>query len=216
MFEYPKINTIWKRDERTHAVIVGESSCPEFGAVNQWTVTEKVDGTNIRVSYRPNYAPSVKFAGRTDNAQIPLPLLEYLEGAFTPQLMATLEPVGEVVLFGEGYGAKIQGGGRYRKTPGFVLFDVWIDGWWLEFPNVMDIAKKLGVPHVPLLGELTTEEAVDIVTAQRPTSLLSDDTSLPIEGVVATSVPMMMFRNGGAPIRWKLKLRDFPTGKVVE
>lgn len=213
--EYPKINTIWKRDERTHRVIEHDYSCPEFAALDHWIVTEKVDGTNVRVSYQSNRAPAVLFAGRTDNAQIPPPLLVFLDRTFTRESMSVLEPSREVVLFGEGYGAKIQNGGRYRKTPGFVLFDVWIDGWWLEFPNVMDIASKLGIPHVPMLGELTTDEAVDIVTAQRPTSLIADDTTLPIEGIVATSAPMMMFRNGGAPIRWKLKIRDFPDGLKV-
>lgn len=217
MMEYPKINTIWKRDERTHRVIEYDCSCPEFEALDNWIVTEKVDGTNIRVEYQSNRAPAVKFAGRTDNAQIPQPLIEFLESKFTCESMTFFDPVERVILFGEGYGAKIQNGGRYRNTPGFVLFDVWVDGWWLEFQNVMDIASKLGIPHVPTFGELTTEEAVDIVINQRPTSRIADDTSLLIEGIVATSVPMMMFRNGATPIRWKLKLRDFPTtGKVME
>jgi len=223
--EYPKINTIWKRDEKTHHVLEGDYSCPEFGAIDSWTVTEKVDGTNIRVIYHPPskdaYERSMEhpddwlqFRGKTDNAQIPPPLLAYLRETFTPEKLKPIFPedTTTVVLFGEGFGGKIQHGGRYRKDESFVLFDVWIDGWWLEFPNVMDIANKLGIQHVPFLGIMTTDLALQCVSYVMPAPLLSriaEDKTFVIEGIVATSHPMMMFRKGGVPIRWKLKVKDF-------
>lgn len=51
MSEYHKINTLFKRDEK-NLIIEGDYSCPEFAylAENEWTWTEKVDGTNIRVN----------------------------------------------------------------------------------------------------------------------------------------------------------------------
>jgi len=209
MFEYPKINTLWKRDNATHQVIVGDYSCPEFGAIEKWNVTEKVDGTNIRISFRPKELEQIKILGRTDNAQLHPKLLEHLLSTFTSERLSRLEPETEVILFGEGFGGKIQGGGRYRKEPSFTLFDVWIDGWWLEFFNVMDIAQKLGISHVPYLGELTRLQAIDIVALRRKSRIAADPTLI-MEGVVATSRPMMLFRNGGVPIRWKLKVRDLP------
>mgnify|MGYP001230949549 CR=1 FL=1 len=221
--EYPKINTIWQRDEKTHRIIEGKYSCPEFAAIDMWVVTEKIDGTNIRIIYRPNgtafqdyctltqLPPSVEFRGKTDNAEINPALLAYLQQTFTLDKlkMAFPEPdTKEVVLFGEGFGGRIQHGGRYRNDPAVALFDAWIDGWWLQFRNVLNIAHKLEVPHVPLFGVSTRESALRIVTWGGEVSRIAEDKNLPIEGIVATSEPMMMFRNGGAPIRWKLKAKD--------
>ena len=215
MMEYPKINTIWKRDEKTHKIMEGVLSCPEFDAIKKWTVTEKVDGTNIRVSYRPRLVEqfgleAIEFRGKTDNAQLPPTLITRLRELFTPEKLKGVFPedTSEVVLFGEGFGPKIQNGGRYRKSVDFVLFDVWIDDWWLEYPNVADIANKLGIPCVPLLGVFTLDEIVTMVRCGF-TSLIAEDKTLVAEGIVATSQPMMMFRKYGAPIRLKLKVKDF-------
>jgi len=208
MFEYPKIDTLWKRDKETHEILVGDYSRLEFPAIRKWIVTEKIDGTNVRISYRPKELEQIKILGRTDNAHLHPKLMEHLLKTFTSDRLSRIEVTEEMILFGEGFGAKIQNGGRYRKEPSFILFDVWIDGWWLEFHNVMDIANKLEILHVPLIGEIEEGNAIDCV-ALRGKSLIAEDPSLVIEGVVATSSPMMMFRNGGTPIRWKLKVRDF-------
>lgn len=207
MFEYPKINTIWKRDERTHKVLVGEYSRPEFSAIRKWAVTEKIDGTNVRISFRPNELQAIHIAGRTDNAQLHPKLTEHLLSTFTSERLSRISPKQEAILFGEGFGAKIQNGGRYRPAASFILFDVWIDGWWLEFDKVIEISELLGIPHVPFLGVLNAEDAAFLVEMKR-TSSIAEDKTLVAEGIVATSHPMMMFRNGGSPIRWKLKVRD--------
>ena len=51
----------------------------EFLKNNIWFFTEKVDGTNIRVPWDGH---CVSFAGRTDKAQIPAMLNEYLAATF--------------------------------------------------------------------------------------------------------------------------------------
>lgn len=209
--EYPKINTIWKRDEKTHKIIEGEYSCPEFGAIDRWTVTEKIDGTNIRVCYDPFHQTSdyiLQFKGKTDNAQIPEPLMKHLHDTITLEKLQSIFPTEnetpfDVILFGEGYGGKIQRGeSHYRKDEAFILFDVWVDGWWLEYPNIADVASKLGIPFVPPLGICSTKEAVALVKNMH-------ETDIPYrEGIVATSAPMMMFRKDWTPIKWKLKVKD--------
>lgn len=68
---YPKIETLYERYPDTHKVIKGQLKRPEFGLVNSWLVTEKIDGTNIRVQYLNAQIPTVSFKGRTDNAQMP-------------------------------------------------------------------------------------------------------------------------------------------------
>jgi hypothetical protein len=167
---YHKIQTLFKRYQdgpKKGKMIRGDWTTPEleYLAGNQWEFTEKVDGTNIRVSYDPYLHPSdqVRFAGRTDNAQIPQPLLDYLMSTFTSYPYHVFEDASRVILFGEGYGPKIQGGGKYRDDHSFVLFDVKIGDWWLSRENVDDIAAKLGIESVPVIGTGTLHDAIDIV-----------------------------------------------------
>ena len=82
--KYPKINTLWKRDEKNKFnIIVGEYSCPEFDNIDKWHITEKIDGSNIRVIFNRQREDSPTFLGRTDNAQIPIFLLDCLKKIFT-------------------------------------------------------------------------------------------------------------------------------------
>lgn len=69
-----------------------------------------------------------------------------------------------MILYGEGYGAKIQkGGGNYIPTGvSFILFDVKI-GNYLDRENVEDIAGRLGVDVVPEVGRGTLVDAVRLV-----------------------------------------------------
>jgi len=165
MNEYHKINTIFKRDMDTphKTLIIGEYSDPVFGylADNQWQFTEKVDGTNIRVMIQNG---SVSFGGRTDNASIPAPLVKRLNERFLPQIdnLMSIFPDG-ACLYGEGYGGKIQKGGNYRPDQDFVLFDVKVGEYWLERPNTEDVANKVGVDVVPVVGISTLHWAVDFV-----------------------------------------------------
>lgn len=82
MVEYNKIDTIFERDVNgTKKLIPGKFRSPtvEFLADNQWTWTEKIDGTNIRVHWDGH---KVEFGGRTERAQIPAPLVNYLNETF--------------------------------------------------------------------------------------------------------------------------------------
>ena len=78
MNKYPKIHTLWKRDpERKMVVMPGEYALPEIEMLANlpWEWTEKIDGTNIRIGWD---GEDVAYGGRTDKAQIPKHLLEYL------------------------------------------------------------------------------------------------------------------------------------------
>src|SRR5262245_41422558 len=126
--EYPKIDTLFDRDERTFKVIPGKFRRPEFDLVGEWDVYEKIDGTNVRVIYRPDM-DILLFGGRTDNAQMPPRLMAVLTSMFPKSKMKEVfgadGATDEVVLYGEGYGPTIQkGGGNYRGDVSFRLFDV--------------------------------------------------------------------------------------------
>ena len=173
-------------------------------------IDEKVDGTNVRIFWQPDDPFSPNFGGRTDNAQMPTTLLQHLQRTFTREKLQQQFPdVQKVILFGEGYGPKIQGvGSRYRKDVSFIIFDVYIDGWWLEKESVLQIANALDIEHTIRQEIMTTSEVVEFIKS-RPKSYISEDSSLVMEGVIARSMPLMLFRNRHTPIMFKLKVRDF-------
>lgn len=208
--EYHKIDTVFKRDPATKhkTLLIGQYSRPEFEylAGNKWVFTEKVDGTNIRVVVDPTSPDSVRFGGKTDNAQIPAELVNRLNERFLPQrdrLVAAF-PSG-AVLYGEGYGAKIQSGGLYRPDQDFVLFDVRVGNWWLTRDAVVEIAAQFALDVVPVIGTGTLHDMIELVGGGH---LLSEWGRFMAEGVVARPVVELRARNGDRVIT-KLKAKDF-------
>ena len=211
MKEYHKIQSIFKRDDKTHKFVVGEWSLPEINylAHNQWEFTEKVDGTNIRVMWSPTIK-LLRFGGKSDNAQIPTSLFQRLSELFPSEKMAVNFPSPDydsgVCLYGEGYGAKIQkGGGNYKfNAVDFVLFDVLIGDVWLKREAVVDISKKLGIGVVPVMGYGDIEIAINMVKA----GFLSTWGNFPAEGLVLRPLVELKNRMGHRVIT-KLKTKDF-------
>jgi hypothetical protein len=204
MPEYTKINTIWKRDERGR-IVEGDYATPEFAylADTDWDWTEKVDGTNVRVGWDGS---SIEFGGRTANAQMPTKLVAALRDLF-PDTSQFMDVFGEspAVLYGEGYGAGIQGGGgNYSPVQSFVLFDVTVGPWWLERENVADVAVKFGLRTVPTVGRYTLRLAS--VTAAA--GLISEWGNFAAEGLVGRP-SVTLFSRKGERIMAKIKTRDF-------
>lgn len=75
--EYHKIETIYKRDKNTKKLNENEfrNETVEFLKNNEWEFTEKIDGTNIRIYWDGH---KVQYFGRTDKAQIPSQLMNFL------------------------------------------------------------------------------------------------------------------------------------------
>jgi hypothetical protein len=220
--EYPKIQSLWKRhcwyfDENCktdpakqatrQSFIIGDYASAEFGNIKNWLVDEKIDGMNIRVIYESD---NIQFKGRTDNAQMPPDMQAALEAIFTKERLDTVFAERKPkfgVFFGEGHGPKIQSGGYYSKEPAFVIFDIFLDGWWLERSAVKDIAAKLGIEVVPEIGTMTEPEIIEYVKSQ-PLSTFAKMQPHVAEGVVCRSDPLMLYRNR-MPIMWKLKTKEF-------
>lgn len=209
MSEYHKIHSVFKREPHTQnrLLIEGAWTMPEFEylANNRWVFTEKVDGTNIRIIVKDG---KIAFGGRTDNAQIPPGLLKRLNQRFSPlghDFLSALFPDG-AVLYGEGYGAKIQkGGGLYRADQDFVLFDIRISDWWLRRDDIEDIASLLALDVVPIIGEGTLHDAIALAKA----GIGSKWGDFAAEGLVARPATELLTRNGKRIIT-KIKRRDFP------
>ncbi len=210
--EYPKIETLYDRDEG-HKVVMGKLRLAEFAIPRQWAITEKIDGTNIRVSIAED--GTVSYGGKADTAQIPAKFVAYVVATLPAEkvLAAFPERDGEpVVIYGEGYGAGIQKGGIYRKDMALRIFDVLVGPWWLEPANVADVAEKLGILTVPQLGTIDTLPAsigdLRDILAGGWTKVAEGGSGDYAEGIVARTVPLLLTRKGER-LMWKLKVRDF-------
>ena len=189
MREYIKIDTLYQRDtEGTKKLMEGIFRNPtvEFLKDLKWQWEEKVDGTNVRIYWDGH---TVSFGGRTDKAQMPAPLVnklnEYFGGETNAQLFEQTFGEREVIIFGEGYGAKIQSGGDYvddGKSVDFIMFDLLIGNNYQDRESVERCAETFGVKVVPVVGEGTLEEAVAYVKFH-PKSWLGPKTH-DMEGIV--------------------------------
>ena len=208
MREYPKIETIFSRDtEGTKKLIFGtyRDETVKYLRFNDWQFTEKIDGTNISVEWDGH---AVSFHGRTERAQIPKHLFEYLEKTFltteAEELFEQTYGDKNVILYGEGYGAKIQNGGNYRSDVSFILFDVLIGDNWQEREWVEKTAKMFGIDVVPVVFVGSLEEGVDYVMEHHPSTI---GTAM-MEGIVGR--PMVEMRDRlGKRIIVKIKWEDF-------
>lgn len=217
MKEYHKIDTVFKRDPATNmkSLVMGDYAQDAFGylAGNEWVFTEKVDGTNIRVMCGPQEgtAYGIKFGGKTDAAQIPATLVDRLRERFLSQEDRIREILPEGgCLYGEGYGAKIQSGGNYRKDQDFVLFDVKVGDWWLQRDAIEDVATKLGLDVVPIIGRGTLHEMVE----QARKGIKSTWGDFAAEGIVARPSVELKTRAGHRIIT-KIKSKDFKAAKAA-
>lgn len=211
MTEYTKIETIFERDmDGTKKLIEGKfrNEAVEYLRNNAWVCTEKIDGTNIGIVWDGH---KVSYQGRTDRAQIPAhlmnKLIELFGGNENEELFEQKFGDMQVILFGEGYGAKIQkGGGNYRSDVSFILFDVYLpeQNLWLKRDALEDIAKAFGIDVVPIVLTGTLNTAVNYVKSKPKSTIGVAD----MEGLVCKPEVDMLDRMGRRLIV-KIKVCDF-------
>lgn len=226
--KYQKIDTLFVRDDKFK---IDETKIrrPEFNVPSQWLVTEKIDGTNIRISLEIEHQevePGIgadrwvmRINGRGDNSQIPPNLLRWLQEKFTLDGLRSLWRDDEypITLYGEGYGGGIQKGGEAytSQTKGggvsFRLFDVLVGNTLLRRTDVEDVASKLHVNEVPLLGIFYSLADIVKVVKNGIKSVVATREGTaghPAEGIVAfTAEPL--YNNRGQRLMFKLKGKDF-------
>lgn len=247
---YQKINTIFMRDAKNVIMPYEPFVKPEFEYLRslKWRGEEKVDGTNMRIEVTkskvlvPGFDMNdtdanivgvtfkVRFAGKTDNAQIPKNLLKHMEEKYTDEkVLAALGlkdfiPVGEwsehkwnsyedipniYTIYGEGYGEGIQSGGWYIKGGNeFIVFDVKVNDLYLKTDARDDIATKLGAPIVPLKGYFTLDEAIDYVRKGFRSDVAENPDAKMAEGLVLRTDLGLRDRMGERLIV-KVKYEDF-------
>lgn len=225
--EYPKINSLWKREDprlpgsrgngKIHSLIEGDYAKQEFAAIDKWRVEEKIDGTNIRIYFSINrevdaqskhcsfgYVFDIK--GRTSEAVIPNGLEDWI---YNKRLEVGLGNLGLIkgILYGEGFGAGIQSGGIYRPDKAFILFDCYTNRWSTR-EELKTIAEALNLETPHDLGMMTRDDIISFVKS-KPHGFYGDKKYI-MEGIVARSEPLMRFNTISAdPVMWKLKVKDF-------
>ena len=212
MNEYRKIANVFKFDAK-YKNIIGLNE--PFNSLKNltWVGTEKVDGTNIRIIW-DGYKIEIK--GRTDNAQFQGELFDTLSQMFlTKEMEYVFEQIfenKEVIIYGEGYGPKIQAGGDlYSDKPKFIVFDINIDGHYLKRANVLDICEKLNLDVVPDIFLGTIDEAKEFVS-KHPSSTINENHEM--EGLVL-ELPLEIFDKNGNPLKCKVKYRDMLKGNLI-
>ena len=207
--EYHKIPNVWERDPSTNykTLIELKWSTPELAGLRElpWLWTEKVDGTNIRLTVAPD---GTAVNGRSDEAQLGTDVVHLAQeplALMQRQFAKVLNLGGTVHAFCEGYGAPLRpGGGKYRHHGiGLALFDVAINGAWQPWDNVKSIAQSIGVDPIHTLGVGTLIGAVELTRA----GFNSAWGEFPAEGLVMRP-PVELLDRQGKRIVAKVKTRD--------
>ncbi len=225
---YPKIETLYERDPVTFKVIPGKFRNETYALINKWEWTEKIDGTNIWVSFGEVSRPvndiyhkviykdqdstqyGVRYGGRTENAQIPKGVIEYLDATIDSKILYEIFGNKPVIIYGEGYGPKIQSGGGYSSIQKFIVFDIKVCNHWLKMSDIEDICFKLGLDVVPVIrSNASIEHAVELVKYGFTSSLASaSDNIIQAEGLIGrTTIPL--FDSKQRRLICKLKTCDF-------
>lgn len=212
---YPKIETVFNRDEKTFKVNTNRYKDKIYSIIREWEFTEKIDGTNIRI-LKGN---CLELGGRTENAEVPKAIEHYIFDLISMEKLQEIFGDKDVVIFGEGYGGKIQAGekdklrgGKYSNTEKFIVFDVLVSGkFWLKRSDLEEICKNLGFDVVPILPISNLNEACH-VTKNGFRSILGDG-SIKAEGMIGkTAIPL--FDSLHRRVICKIKTEDFEKGKI--
>jgi hypothetical protein len=218
MREYPKTENVFTRDDKTHKLNLWDFRIPEFNLINLWHVTEKIDGTNIRILsyFDENGVPQIEVRGRSDNANLPPGLAENIRSHFTDVDMLTyraslgIDNDVTLCIYGEGFGAGIQKGGGYRPDKDIAIFDVTTTNsngntWWRGWSAVNYASDILNLDTVPYIGFITVSQMVHYLE-DNPKTFWENGTA-PMEGFIARTDPYL-YRWDGSRLMFKLKVKD--------
>jgi len=212
MHKYGKIKNLYKFDPETKGRL-GVYTDPAFEHLEgaNWHLTEKIDGTNIRLIFDNDGRMEIR--GRSDKAQLDGELVENIER----QMHGVLKMYNKTI-YGEGCGEGIQKGGRYGKKH-FVAFDLYdnVPGrFWLR-QTAFELFDAYGIRRVPVVAHLPNPDpnlwVAYYLVQEGMISQYAGDGEL-AEGIVA--VPMADILDGnGERIIVKIKTRDYYRKQLV-
>lgn len=156
---------------------------------------EKIDGTSSHIGWQHENKQVHYFSGGEEHSNfVELFNTENIKAKFVE-----LFPNKNVVIYGECYGGKQQGMSHvYGKQLKFIVFDVKVDGMWLNVPNAEDVATKFGLEFVHYDRiDVTLENlkaAMEAPSIQAFRNGMGDNK--PREGIVLRPLIEMKMNNG--------------------
>lgn len=224
MWEYESIESVYVRDPQTHALNFTQVRDDAYQAVSPWVVTEKIDGMNIRaIITAEGGVPHMVVKDRTDAAQLPEGMEDAvrrtlpLEGVYR-QFQSELDARKYVIVYGEGFGEKIQGNPLRLAGKRFRVFDIAIHSIkngrghtvWLTPDMVQTLSNEIGTKAVPILGMIdrlpVNEAELDAITRGGWSQIATEQ--IRPEGIVCRPL-VVLFDNWGKRVGWKLTYREF-------
>ena len=236
--KYPSIETLYARNKATNRLDFMTIRSPIWECVSSWLLTEKVDGTNIRVTYDDK---TMHVKGRTDNANTPADLMNGIHKLMPYERIKealadteyNLRENFKITFYGEGYGAGIKGSDAqfYRRIgKAYRCFDVCItyitedkygnpveENRILSVHDWLQLCMLLKIPMVPTVGTVRElpygeDAAKEMILQFLPHSLVAweenNEIATPTEGVVARPSEPLYDKYRERLI-WKLTTREF-------
>lgn len=200
----PKTPTLFRRgdDFKVTDVLTDE----RFALLNEWLVTIKYDGQSVILSVSPD---SYGYHGRTANTRFSDAQASFMhDQASVVSKRLRQHPVYEgkdVAIYAELIGPGINGNKHELDEFELHVFDVRINGFWLDWFNMVGVCDDSCLEPVRNIGGsamLTLDEIVSIVKNKAGRG------GEYFEGVVARSDPYL-YDNKGNRLMFKLKATDF-------
>lgn len=170
---------------------------------------EKIHGTSAHVRWKDKEVAYFSGGEKHDKFEA-LFDTEFLKSKFTELFDC------DVIVYGEAYGGKQQGMSHtYGKELKFVVFDVKVDGNWLDVQNAEDVATKLGLEFVYYNKVVTDLPDIDAERDRPSTQAKRNgiDEDKIAEGVVLRPL-MEITRNNGSRLIVKHKSDEFKETKT--
>lgn len=206
---YPKIDTLYVRDDDFKVSPFSEVRHPEFLYIKDWLWMEKIDGSNISIV---DNVYGTFWRGRTDNANFTKEVVAALNSEVT-RLSDGLDTIrrehglDSIEVFGEIYGPKIQSGGIYSDSIRTTYYDIRIEeNLWLGHEDFIKNAEFLNL-KVPAHGVESLDRLVSLASSGFDT-LESGGTGGRSEGIIAKTL-RPLYMNDGNRLMFKLKTKDF-------
>jgi len=174
---------------------------------------EKIHGTSAHISWNINEAKF--FSGSTSYVNfVKLFDIKNLEKVFADLGHEKIK------VYGEAHGGKIQGmSDTYGKDTKFVVFDINIDGLWLDVPNAEKVTNELGLEFVHYDLISATPEVIESIILEDSVQAVRNGmgTGHKREGVVLRP-PIEIRKNNGDRVIAKhknLKFRETKTPRKL-
>jgi len=183
-----------------------------------WIVTEKIDGTNIRIildqqkedGSRDYYIGSRKLILNNEDKNSKQ-FLDCIKDVNINKLIDYFKDIKHTItIYGEGYGAGVQTGHIYSQDKNYRVFDIKIGDVYQDWTYVCKVCVDNQLNIVPLLGnskELSYDKCVGLLNTFHNTLIQEGIGGTP-EGVVYKFEPVLLDKYGERLI-FKVKFKDF-------